>query len=173
MAMNARQKAAFSYLGADLGADALEAPQAELDDARKQSGQKTKETANLVGTGIGALIGAYFGNPQLGAAIGGMGGDVVGGLAGGGGTSDSGSTSESEAIGKMAGMFGGAGAAPTAATNPNLNSNLPPAAGPSGGPASMDALSPEEYRRRMNIGQDNKVDIASLIRAAYQGSMNA
>ena len=148
--MNPRQKAAYSFLNVD-NASILDDANKEYDDVRQQAAKGTKKKANLVGTGIGALIGAYFGNPQLGAMVGGQGGEMVGGLLSGEGIS----APSSEAALAMADGALSSGTpdavnkvAPVSNTD-YLNSNMPPVAQPSG-----------------NYETDSSKQILDLVRAA-------
>ena len=154
------------YLRQQAAAQRLSSYMTPEDEARAKKAEQERQaeagkTGSSLGTVIGGLAGLYLGNPVLGAQLGGA-------LGGAGGTMLAGGDLEASSLAAPAEAAFKAYDAP----NPDLNSNLPPAAGPSSGPASVEALSPEEYRRRMNIGQSN-VDLASLVRAAYQGSMNA
>ena len=155
------------YLRQQAAAQRLSSYMTPEDEARAKKAEQERQaeagkTGSSIGTVIGGLAGLYLGNPVLGAQLGGA-------IGGAGGTMLAGGDVDPSSL------VGPATEAMTAssAPNPDLKSNLPPAAGPSSGPASMEAMSPEEYRRRMNIGQGNSVDLASLVRAAYQGSLNA
>lgn len=78
-----RRAAARALLAAQPGAGPLAgAPLGDLDDgtARAQRADRFRSNASTAGTAIGALIGAYLGNPMLGAQIGGAAGSLGGGL---------------------------------------------------------------------------------------------
>lgn len=118
--MDTRQQAALSFLG-DI--DATSESRDELTEARAASKAKRKGAVSTGATAIGALIGAYFGNPQLGAMLGKglvdttMGDDPTGQAA--------------QSLPGILSTMGGNQAPQQAYQQPAQFGALPPAAGPS------------------------------------------